>query len=288
MSVAPARTETWTYVDGRWREGNVPVAGPLTHAFWCGSSVFDGARAFEGVTPDLELHCARVNTSAKNLGLLPSITAEEMVEIVHDGLGRFSSSEAIYVRPMYWADQGAYMGVPPDPESTRFTICLYVSPMIPPSGFSLGISTFRRPTLETMPTNAKAGCLYPNNARAIMEARARGFDNALVRDMLGNVAETGTSNIFLVKEGVVKTPAANGTFLAGITRARIMSLLRGAGMRVEETRLTVDDFRDADEIFATGNHSKVVPVIRFEDRELQAGSVARRARRLYWEWAHSA
>lgn len=288
MTVAPALTETWTYVDGSWREGNVPVAGPLTHAFWCGSSVFDGARAFEGVTPDLDLHCARVNTSARNMGLLPSITAEEMVEIVLDGLTHFSSTEAIYVRPMYWADRGAYMGVPPDAETTRFAVCLYVAPMIAPTGFSLGLSSFRRPTLECMPTNAKAGCLYPNNARAIMEVRARGFDNALVRDMLGNVAETGTSNIFLVKDGIVKTPAANGCFLAGITRSRIMGLLREVGMTVEETRLTVDDFHHADEIFATGNHSKVVPVIRFEERELQAGPVARRARELYWEWAHSA
>ncbi|MEM9028951.1 MAG: branched-chain amino acid aminotransferase, partial [Pseudomonadota bacterium] len=220
MTAVPAGTETWTYVDGDWHEGNVAVAGPLTHAFWCGSSVFDGARSFEGVSPDLDQHCARVNRSARNLGLSPMVGDEEIAGLVGDGLKRFESKDAIYIRPMYWADSGAYMGVPPNPETTRFLICLYVSPMIPPSGFSLGLASFRRPTLECMPTNAKSGCLYPNNARAIMEVRARGFDNALVRDMLGNVAETGTSNIFLVKDGAVRTPAANGCFLAGITRAR--------------------------------------------------------------------
>ena len=121
----------------------------------------------------------------------------------------------------------------------------------------------------------------------MLEARARGFDNCLVRDMLGNVAETGTSNIFMVRDGEVFTPAPNGTFLSGITRARTIDLLREKGMTVTEKALTVDDFMGADEIFSTGNHSKVVPVVRIEDRELQAGPVARTARDLYWEWAHA-
>ncbi len=130
--------------------------------------------------------------------------------------------------------------------------------MIAPSGFSVTVSPFRRPTIETMPTNAKAGCLYPNNGRAILEAKSRGFDNALVRDMLGNVAETGSSNIFLVKDGHVFTPAPNGTFLSGITRDRTIRLLGDYGFRTTERTLSVRDFMEADEIFSTGNHSKVV------------------------------
>src|SRR4029077_15505017 len=163
-------------------------------------------------------------------------------------------------RPMYWAEHGGYMGVPADPESTRFCLCLYEAPMIPPSGFSLTVSPFRRPTIETMPTDSKAGCLYPNNGRAILEARSRGFDNALVLDMLGNVAETASSNIFLVREGQAVTPVANGTFLSGITRARTIALLAGQGIDVVERTVSVREFREADEIFSTGNHSKVVPV----------------------------
>jgi branched-chain amino acid aminotransferase len=142
--------------------------------------------------------------------------------------------------------------------------------------------------LESMPTNAKAGCLYPNNGRAIMEAKARGFDNALVRDLLGNIAETGTSNIFMAKDGVVMTPAPNGTFLNGITRQRVITLLRAAGVEVREQALSIGDFLDADEIFSTGNYSKVVPVNRIEDRDLQPGPIHDKARRLYWDWAHSA
>ncbi|MFN3547678.1 MAG: branched-chain amino acid aminotransferase [Mesorhizobium sp.] len=281
-----AQSLTWTYVDGDWHEGNVPLVGPRSHVMWLGSSVFDGARWFENVAPDLDRHAARVNASAQALGLQPTMTVDEIVGLTMDGLKKFDGRTAVYIRPMYWAEHGGYMGVPADPASTRFCLCLYESPMIAPTGFSLTVSPFRRPSLETMPTNAKAGCLYPNNGRAILEARSRGFDNALVLDMLGNVAETGASNIFMVKDGVAFTPIANGTFLSGITRARTIGLLREAGQEVVEKTLTVADFLGADEIFSTGNHSKVVPVLQIEDRTLQPGPVAKKARALYWDWAH--
>jgi branched-chain amino acid aminotransferase len=135
--------------------------------------------------------------------------------------------------------------------------------------------------------DAKAGCLYPNNARMLFEAQARGFDNAVSLDLLGNVAELATSNIFMAKDGVVYTPAANGTFLAGITRRRVIALLRETGITVVERSLKYDDFQTADEIFSTGNYSKVVPVAKIENRVLTPGPIFTRARELYWEFAHS-
>ena len=119
------------------------------------------------------------------------------------------------------------------------------------------------------------------------EAQARGFDNAIVCDMLGNVAEFATSNVFMAKDGVVFTPLPNGTFLAGITRQRVMGLLRESGVTVVEKTLTYQDFEKADEIFSTGNYSKVVPVIRIGDRSLPFGPLYTKARKLYWEFAHS-
>jgi branched-chain amino acid aminotransferase len=284
---ASAQSQTWTYVDGDWYEGNVAILGPRSHAMWLGTSVFDGARWFEGVAPDLDLHSKRVNASAIALGLKPTMTVAEIVGLTWDGLKKFDGKTAVYIRPMYWAEHGSYMGVPAEPSSTRFCLCLYESPMIPSSGFSITVSPFRRPSLETMPTNAKAGCLYPNNGRAILEAKMRGFDNALVLDMLGNVAETATSNIFLAHDGQVVTPVANGTFLSGITRARTIALLAGQGIDVVERTVSVRDFLEADEVFSTGNHSKVVPVTRVEERNLQPGPIAKKARELYWEFAHS-
>ena len=284
---ADAQTTTWTYVDGDWHEGNVALIGPRSHAFWLASSVFDGARWFEGVAPDLDRHAARVNASAVALGLKPTMSVEEIVGLTRDGLRKFDGKTAIYIRPMYWAEHGGYMARAARPRIDALLSLPLRGADDSSTGFSITVSPFRRPTIETMPTDAKAGCLYPNNGRAILEARARGFDNALVLDMLGNVAETGTSNIFLVKDGHVFTPAPNGTFLSGITRARTIGLLADYGFRTTEKALTVRDFLGADEIFSTGNHSKVVPVTRIEDRELQPGPMARKARELYWEWAHS-
>ena len=146
---------------------------------------------------------------------------------------------------------------------------------------------FRRPSQETMPVDAKAGCLYPNNARALFEAQARGWDNAVVCDMLGNVAELTTANLFMAKDGVVYTPAANGTFLAGITRQRVIGLLRANGVAVVETTLKYGDFLAADEIFSSGNYSKVVPITKIEERTLEFGPIYKKARECYWKFAHS-
>lgn len=153
---------------------------------------------------------------------------------------------------------------------------------------TLTTTQFRRPVLADNVCNAKAGCLYPNNARMLVEAQRKGFGNALVQDAMGNVAETATANVFMVKDGEVFTPIANGTFLSGITRARHIANLRADGVAVHETVLTLDDFRGADEVFLSGNFAKVTPVAAFEDRSFGPGPVTKRVRELYWDWAHSA
>jgi len=188
---------------------------------------------------------------------------------------------------MYWADAGIGGGVMFEQDSTRWCLCLYEAPMAEPKGSSITLSRHRRPTAETAPVAAKAGCLYPNNGHALMEAAARGFDNCLLRDMLGNIAELANANVMMVKDGVVFTPAPNGTFLSGITRARVIGLLRGDGVTVIEKPLSYEDFLDADEIFSTGNFNKVAPMTRIEQRDLQVGPITRRARKLYWDFAHS-
>lgn len=263
------------------------MMGPRTHAAWLCSVVFDGARAFEGVMPDLDLHCARVNDSAKKLYLKPLLSTEEWIKLAQEGIARFDHHVPLYIRPMYWAEKESPWIQSHDPDSTRWCLCIYEAPMRPPKGFSITLSPFRRPTLETMPVDAKAGCLYPNNARSLFEAQSRGFDNGVICDMLGNVAELATSNIFMAKDGVALTPIPNGTFLAGITRQRVIGLLRENGVPVVETTLTYRDFQSADEIFSTGNYSKVVPVTRIDDRTLPFGPLYTKARELYWAFAHS-
>jgi branched-chain amino acid aminotransferase len=287
MTIGGECSKTWTFFEDHWHEGNVGIMGPRTHAAWLCSVVFDGARAFEGVTPDLELHCARVNESAAKLYLKPVVSVETWVQLAHEGIAKFGGDVALYIRPMYWAEKEGPWVQAHNPESTRWCLSIYEAPMRPPKGFSITLSPFRRPSLETMPVDAKAGCLYPNNARCLFEAQARGFDNAVVCDMNGNVAELATSNIFLGKDGVVLTPVANGTFLAGITRQRVIGLLRDAGVKVIEKTLSYQDLSNADEIFSTGNYSKVVPVTRIEGRTLEFGPLYKKARELYWAFAHS-
>jgi branched-chain amino acid aminotransferase len=279
-------SRTWTFFEGDWREGNAAIMGARTHAAWLGSVVFDGARAFEGVTPDLALHCARVNASAEKFFLRPLVSVETWTGLVADGLKRFDENAELYIRPMYWAENGAPGGVRPDPDSTRWCLCLYEAPLPKPTGSAITLSPFRRPTIECAPVDAKAACLYPNNARALTEAHARGFDNCLLRDMLGNIAELGSANIFMAKDGVVYTPVPNGTFLDGITRQRVITLLRETGMAVVETTLVYSDFTGADEIFSSGNYTKISPVTRIDDRVLQPGPLYRKARELYWAYAH--
>jgi len=282
---AQAWSKTWSFYDGDWHEGNIPIMGVRSHAAWLGSSVFDGARAFEGVTPDLDLHCARVNASAESMHLKPAVSVETWRGLCADGLKRFEAGTPLYIRPMYWAEGAGRLLVAPDPDSTRWCLTLYEAPMRPPEGFAITLSPFRKPSAEMAPT-AKAGCVYPNNARALIEAQGRGFANCVMLDALGNVAELATANLFIGKDGVVFTPAPNRTFLNGITRQRVIKLLREAGVSVVETVLSYADVETADEIFSSGNYSKVMSITRIEQRALQPGPLYRQARELYWAFAH--
>lgn len=281
--------EIRTYFEGTWHDGDIYTMRAADHGSWLGSNVFDGARYFEGVAPDLLAHCTRVNASARALMLEPTVTPEDMVEIAWEGLKTFPKETAVYIRPMYWAVQGDITAIVPSPESTVFAMCLESAPVAAPTvSATLTRTQFRRPVLEDAVVNAKAACLYPNNARMLREAKAKGFSNALVADAMGNVAETATANVFMVKDGVVKTPVPNGTFLAGITRARHIQNMRADGMEVVETVLGFDDFHAADEVFMSGNMHKITPVTAFDETAYQIGPVARRVREMYWDWALSA
>ncbi|MDJ1007654.1 MAG: branched-chain amino acid aminotransferase [Paracoccaceae bacterium] len=281
-------TNIKTWFEGTWHNGDVPVMRAADHGAWLGTNVFDGARYAHGVAPDLLAHCERVNASARAFMIEPTHTPEDMVAIVEEGLACYPKAAAVYIRPMYWAIDSGPSVVLTDPGRTGFAICLEEIPLAPPDAtVTLARTRFRRPTLDSAVVNAKAGALYPNNARMLAEVQVRGFQNALVADAMGNVAETATSNVFMVRDGEIMTPVPNGTFLAGITRARHIANLAAEGERVTETVLTFEDFEVADEVFVTGNMHKITPVTAFEDTTYQPGPVALRLREMYWDWALS-
>ncbi|MEZ5416006.1 MAG: branched-chain amino acid aminotransferase [Vicinamibacterales bacterium] len=272
------------YYNGQWGEGAVPLMTSSTNAAWLANAVFDGARAFEGVAPDLDLHCQRAIRSAEGLLMQPPVTADRILALAREGIAKFPADAPLYIRPMFWAEDGL---VAIDPASTQFALVITRMPLPDPSkGFTLCLSPYRRPSPEQAPTHAKAACLYPLAGMAIADAKTRGFDNAVMCDPIGNVAELTAQNVMLVKDGVVHTPIPNGTFLNGITRQRVIGLLRDAGIEVRERTIRPAELLEADEIFSTGNHGKVVPCTRYESVALTPGPIGRRARELYWAFAH--
>ncbi len=273
------------YYDGTWYDENIRLTGPMDHAFWMATVVFDGARAFGGLAPDLMVHCERLIDSAGRMGLAAVKSAAEVHALSIEGVRRFPAKAELYIRPMFFAREGFVI---PEPESTDFVLAIYDSPMPSYQGFTVCLSRYRRPGRDQAPTDAKASCLYPNSQRMLREAARRGFDNAIVLDANGNVAEYATSNLWIAKDGVAMTPAVNGTFLNGVTRRRVIGLLRDSGVEVRECVLTFDDVMAADEVFSTGNYGKVLPVTRVEERDLQPGPVCQKARELYFDFAESA
>ncbi len=273
-----------TWIDGAWHDGNPAILGPMSHAFWMASVVFDGARAWDGMAPDLALHCARLIASARAMGFDPPVTSDRVTALAWEGIDKFPVGAPLYIRPVIYTEEGF---VAHKPGSEKFILSVFEEAMPTREGLATCLARFRRPAPETATTHAKTSGLYPNVSRILREARAAGFDNALVLDPLGNVAEFATANLFMAKEGVVYTPVANGTFLAGITRQRVMGLLRDDGFEVREATLTYGDVKGADELFATGNYSKVMAVLRLDDRHYQAGPVTRRAKDLYLDYART-
>lgn len=272
------------YHRGTWYDENPKLTGPMDHAFWQSSAVFDGARGIHGLVPDLDRHCARLNVSAVKMGLKPLLGADEIEKLCREAVRKLDREAELYIRPMYYATEGF---LAPDPESTEFVLAVHEWALPEFKGFAACLSRFRRPARDQAPTDAKAPCLYPNAGRALMDAKARGFDNAIIHDPNGNIAEFATANLFIVKDGVAHTPTANGTFLNGVTRQRVIALLRADGVEVRECTLTYADVLDADEIFSTGNYSKIMPLTQIDERSLQIGPVARKAHELYFDYARN-
>jgi len=214
----------------------------------------------------------------------PKLTGAEIETLCREGLRRMGPDATTYIRPMFFVRSGIG-SARPDPDSTDFILSIYDSPLPAYTGFSACMTPFRKPAPDQAPTDAKAACLYPNGARANAYAAEQGYDQAVMCDAHGMVAEFASANLMFAKDGVVVTPAVNYTFLNGITRQRILSLLRGAGVPVEERTVRPQELETADEIFSTGNYGKVLPCNNYQGRAMQPGPLAQKARTLYFDWA---
>ena len=259
-------TRILTWFEGRWHDGNLPVMGAADHGTWQGTMVFDGARAFEGVMPDLDLHSARVVRSAEAMGLEPPATAAEIEALLREGVGRLGSGRPLYLRPMLWSREASPALIDAEPGSTAMAICLEDLAFRPPGPMALTVSPFRRPPPNAALCEAKAACHYPNNARIVREARARGFDNALSLDQEGlrrryrldqrlpgagrGGADPGGERDFPRRHH----PAAGDRAPSRRRRRGGRGRADGGGLRRGRGDLL------------TGNANKVMPVTRFEGR----------------------
>ncbi len=266
------------WVADQWSKQDSPTTGITDHCTWMASSVFDGARSVRGYLPDLAAHCQRAIRSAKVMGMEPKHTDQAILHLIKQGLDQLSHHTDYYIKILFFCPGGFLQ---PDPASTTLAIHIFEAPIPEDSGFSATMSPFQRPDALQAPTEAKASCLYPNSQRALREANARGFSNAIMSDSQGNIAEFTTSNLWIVKNGIALTPVPNGTFLNGITRQRLIKLFKQEGIAVEERTLNKDDVLNADEIFSTGNLGKVLHCNRIEARSLERGPITARARELY-------
>jgi branched-chain amino acid aminotransferase len=279
--------KSFCYHKGQWVDGLTPIISSMSHTFLYAKSVFDGARAYNNLVPDLDLHCARLINSAKVMGLNVDMTSEQIVRLSLEGIAKFPPKTDLYLRPVFYSNEENLVGVMSDAFAADFalTIMEVKMPTLEQDGVTACLSSYRRPHPLTAPTLAKATCLYPINGLARIEAKRRGFQSAVMRDLEGQVLELATANLWFAKDGVVYTPAPADNYLNGITRQRILGLFKKNQVKVVEKIVSVDDLLAADEFFFTGNMSKVSWIKKFEDKEYAMGPFYKMASQLYSEYA---
>lgn len=274
-----------------WSEGAVQpdttlALHALTHALHYGSSVFEGIRVYptrQGAAIfRLREHVARLYEGALTYGMTMPFDADAMFETIRSTVAA-SGRDSAYVRPLvYYA--GATVRLAPE------TICEtnVLVAVLPFAGlrpgqvqYSAGLTSVMKTPSASLPSHVKAGGHYTNSIRALHEVNRRGFDEAVLLNDRGEIAEGSGENIFVVRDGALHTNDRSADILPGITRDSILTLARAAGLSVTIRPLTVDDLAQSDEAFFTGTAAEVVPMSRFESRPMTEGPITERLRTSY-------
>ncbi len=249
----------WIWIDGKlvpWREANVHI---LTHAMHYASSVFEGQRAYGGVIFKLSEHSARLRKSAELLGFELPWSVEEIDAACNEVVKANGFTDA-YVRPVAWRGS-ENMGVSPKGTKPHLAIAAwewgkYFAPEIAAKGLRLDIAPWRRPAPYTAPVHSKAAGLYMIASLSKKHADDRGYDDALMFDWRGQVAEATGANAFFVKNGSVYTPTPD-CFLNGITRQTVIDLAKRRGVEVIETAIWPEELEGFEQMFITGSAAEV-------------------------------
>jgi len=258
-----------------WDAARVHV---LTHTLHYGLGVFEGIRCYETKTgtPNifrLPEHVDRLIGSAHILGIVVPFSADDLLRACIETVSA-NRMKSCYIRPLIFLGDGE-MGLAAIHNPIRVAIAVwpwgaYLGEEGVQKGVRLKTSSFQRPHVNTSMTKAKTVGNYVNSILASREAKSSGFDEAMLLDTDGYVAECSGENIFVVKEGRVKT-TPHTSILPGITRNTVLTLLRDAGVECEEQRFSRDEAYLADEAFMTGTAAEVTPVREIDGRRIGAG-----------------
>ena len=267
----------WIWLDGRlvpWREAR---AHTLTHALHYGSSVFEGERIYGGRVFRLSAHSARLLRSARLVDMMLPWTREQIDEATRAVVKANGLTEG-YVRPIAWRGSEA-LGVSGIGISTHLAIAPwawpnYFSGEAKMRGVRLRMAQFRRPAPESAPGESKCGGLYVICTLEKDRAIATGFDDALMLDWKGRVAEATGANIFLSIDGKLVTPIPEN-FLDGITRRAVIGLAQARGLEVVEREVWPEDLARATDVFLTGSASEITPVREIDGHHYQVGPLVK-------------
>ena len=273
----------WIWFDGKlvpWREANVHI---LTHAMHYASSVFEGQRAYNGEIFKLTEHSQRLHKSARILGFEIPWSVAEIDAACREVLKANNLIDA-YMRPVAWRGS-EQMGVSAQGTKPHMAIAAwewgkYFDPKFATKGIRLDIARYRRPAPYTAPVHSKAAGLYMIATLSRQQAESRGFEDALMFDWRGQVAEATGANAFFVRDGELHT-ATPDCFLDGITRRTVMDLARNRGVTVVERDIWPDELESFEQMFLTGSAAEVTFVGSAGPWNFEVGDLSRQIAKDY-------
>lgn len=278
----------WIWIDGEfvpWKEATIHV---ISHGLHYGGAVFEGERAYNGKIFKLREHSERLVRSAEIIDMKMPWSAAEVEKITQDTFVK-SGLEFAYVRPIVWRGCEA-MGISGKMTKTHMAVACwhwgtYFTDEDWGKGISLKTSKWRKPDPRTAPTQSKASGLYVLGTMAKHESEDAGFHDTLMLDYRGQVAESSGANIFMVKNGKLKTPTPD-CFLNGITRQTVIDIAKDMGIDVEVGVIMPDELMQADEVFVTGTAAEVTAVSKIDDTVFNVGDISRQLKDAYHIMVH--
>jgi len=276
--MAEAKKAEKIWFNGEWVAWDEAKIHVMSHVVHYGSSVFEGIRCYNTAKGPavfrLQDHMRRLYDSAKIYRMELPYTQEELEEVVLETI-RLNGLQACYIRPVVWRGYGSF-GVDPRPCPVDVAIVVwewgqYLGAEALERGVSVCTSSWHRVAPNTIPFLAKAGGNYLNSQLVRMEANANGYDEGIVLGTDGLVSEGSGENLFVVRNGIIYTPASHHSILPGITRHSAISLARGLGYTVTPRGIPREYLYIADEIFFTGTAAEISPVRAVDQIQIGAG-----------------